>query len=128
MTSIEELAQKYDCFILDCDGVIWQGPNQIDESFKVIEHLESLGKQVFFFTNNSTKLVEDSVSKMKSLGYSNPKEDHIFGSAYVTAQYIKQKYPETRKAFVIGMKSLRVELERVGIKVVGADSHIFQPD
>jgi ribonucleotide monophosphatase NagD (HAD superfamily) len=26
------------------------------------------------------------------------------------------------------MKSLRIELERVGIKVIGADSHIFLPD
>jgi hypothetical protein len=30
----------------------------------VIEYLESIGKQIFFFTNNSTKLVEDSVNKM----------------------------------------------------------------
>lgn len=28
---------------------------------------------------------------------------------------------------MIGMKSLRIELERVGIKVVGADTHIFTP-
>ncbi len=26
------------------------------------------------------------------------------------------------------MKSLRIELERVGIAVVGADSHIYEPD
>ena len=81
----------------------------------MIEHLESLGKQVFFYTNNSTKLAEDSVTKMLQLGYKNPKPEQIFGSAFVTAQYIKQHHPYAKKAFVIGMKSLRIELERVGI-------------
>jgi len=55
--------------------------------------LESQGKDVFFFTNNSTKLVDDCVTKMKEFGYKSPKEDHIFGSAYVTAQYIKKNHP-----------------------------------
>ena len=64
---------------------------------------------------------------MQQLGYKNPKHDQIFGSAFVTAQYIKQNHPYAKKAFVIGMKSLRIELERVGINVVGADTHIFPP-
>ena len=74
-TSISQLAELYDCFILDCDGVIWSGPTKIDESFEVIEHLESIGKQIFFYTNNSTKLAEDAVTKMRQLGYKNPKEE-----------------------------------------------------
>ncbi len=55
--------------------MIWSGPKKIDESFEVIEHLESLGKQVFFYTNNSTKLGDDIVTKMRQLGYKNPKEE-----------------------------------------------------
>lgn len=74
-TYLSELKEKYDSFILDCDGVIWQANKEIDESIKVIEHLEAIGKKVFFFTNNSTKLAEDLINKLKSFGYKNPKSD-----------------------------------------------------
>ena len=40
-TDVHKLAEKYDCFILDQDGVVWQGSNQIGEAFKVVEWLES---------------------------------------------------------------------------------------
>jgi ribonucleotide monophosphatase NagD (HAD superfamily) len=34
-------------------------------------------------------------------------------------------HPEIKKVFVIGMKSLRAELESVSIQVVGAEEHLF---
>jgi ribonucleotide monophosphatase NagD (HAD superfamily) len=40
-TTIKELAEKYASFVLDCDGVVWQGENQIHDSFKVVEWLEN---------------------------------------------------------------------------------------
>jgi len=30
LTTINELAEKYDTFLLDCDGVIWSGSRPID--------------------------------------------------------------------------------------------------
>ena len=54
-TDVHQMAEKYDVFILDQDGVIWQGNNQIGEAFKVIEWLEEQGKKVYFVTNNAAK-------------------------------------------------------------------------
>ena len=48
---------------------------------------------------------------MKAMGYLNPKESGIYGSARITARYVKDKYPEVKKAFVIGTKALRDVLE-----------------
>ena len=76
-------------------------------------------------SNNSTKLTHEYTDKMKQLGYQNPKEDPVFGSAKITAQYMRINHPEIKKVFVIGMKSLRAELESVGIQVVGAEEHLF---
>ena len=101
--------------MLDCDGVIWSGEEQINQAFKAIEKLESLGKKVFFLSNNATKSAQDSAVKMKRLGYSNPKPDQIFGTAYITAQYMKKHHPFVKKAFVIGMSALKDELQKVGI-------------
>ena len=39
-TDVYALASMYDCFILDQDGVVWQGSKEIGEAFKVVEWLE----------------------------------------------------------------------------------------
>jgi ribonucleotide monophosphatase NagD (HAD superfamily) len=41
LTSIKQLAEKYDHFLLDCDGVIWSGSNPIPGAFEVIEWLSA---------------------------------------------------------------------------------------
>ena len=51
-----ELASRYDNFIFDCDGVLWQAEQQIGTAFDTIEELERMGKNVYFITNNATKL------------------------------------------------------------------------
>ena len=43
--SVKELAEKYDIFLFDCDGVIWQGEEiQEGEAFLNIKWLEAQGK------------------------------------------------------------------------------------
>lgn len=59
LTSIKALAADFDYFLLDCDGVIWSGSKEIDQSFQVIEWLHILGKKIFFLTNSSGKTRED---------------------------------------------------------------------
>ena len=45
----------------------------------------------------------------------------MYGSAYVTSQYIKQYHPDIKKVRVVGMNSIRKELEKVGIDSVGGE-------
>lgn len=78
-------------------------------------------------SNNSTKVTHDFTEKMKRMGFQNPKKEHVFGSAKITGSYMCINHPKIRKVFVIGMKSLRTELESVGIQVVGAEEHMFSP-
>ena len=68
-----ELASLYDNFFFDCDGVLWQADDQIGTAFETIEELERLGKNVYFVTNNATKLQADCGEKMTSMGYKNLK-------------------------------------------------------
>jgi ribonucleotide monophosphatase NagD (HAD superfamily) len=72
-------------------------------------------------------LTHEYTDKMTRMGYQNPKQDYVFGSAKITGQYMRINHPEIKKVFVIGMKSLRAELESVGIQVVGAEEHLFSP-
>ena len=54
-TSVKQLAELYDIFLFDCDGVLWHGADRHEgEAFRNIEWLESKGKRVYFVTNNSS--------------------------------------------------------------------------
>lgn len=43
--------------------------------------------------------------------------DNIYNSIFLTAQYIKQKHPDIKKAYVIGEDPLREEIQNLGIEI-----------
>lgn len=106
---------------------MWRGDEQIGDAFEKIMQLESMGKNVFFVTNNATKLPIDAANKMRKMGLAEPKLNHVYTSAGCVAKYVVRKYPEARKIFVIGELALRLAFEAEGIEVVGADTHVLDP-
>ncbi len=78
-----------------------------------------MGKGIFFISNSSGKTREDYLAKIQKMGYSECRIDQIYGSAYIAAQYLKEKCPEITKVRVVGMNSIRKELKEVGIDSVG---------
>jgi len=50
----------------------------------------------------------------------------MYGSAYTTAQYLKNVYPEIKKVRVVGMNSIREELSKVGIESEGGEDKVEQ--
>ena len=55
---------------------------------------------------------------MRQMGYKDPKEDHIYGSAKILARCIPES---VKKVYLVGEKSLRDELEEKGVEVLGGD-------
>ena len=49
----DDLIDKYDYFMFDCDGVLWHGPDAIEGSFYALERLSS--KTVVLITNASMR-------------------------------------------------------------------------
>jgi 4-nitrophenyl phosphatase len=130
MKTITELAELYDIFLLDCDGVLWQGSNVIDRSFEVISWLcQQKGKKVFFVSNSSGRTRDDYVEKIRNLGFQGCTRNMIYGSAYTTAKYLREKFPEIKKIYVVGMNSIRKEMAEVGIESHGGeDDESFSHD
>lgn len=119
--SIRQLADKFDYFLFDCDGVVWHGEEtHIGEAFRNIEWLESIGKKVFFVTNNASISRATMKKKMETQFFNyTPNIDHLYPSSTLAAQYVKQKLPEVKKVRVLGMDSLCEELELAGIQHCG---------
>jgi ribonucleotide monophosphatase NagD (HAD superfamily) len=54
ITQLKSFIDSYDTFLLDCDGVVWQGNTLIEHSKETIMLLKSLGKRIIYVTNNVT--------------------------------------------------------------------------
>ena len=56
MIQIDKLADivnNYDCFVFDCDGVLYAEAKEIGQAFSVLQWLMEQGKKVFFLTNSA---------------------------------------------------------------------------
>ncbi|KAF8265670.1 2-phosphoglycolate phosphatase [Lactarius quietus] len=127
-----ELLEKYDTWMLDCDGVLWHGDRLIDGAVEFLEILRSQRKRVLFVTNNATKSRRNYKKKFDGLGI-EAHVDEVFGSAYAAAVYLSSvlKFPKDKKVYVIGMSGLEDELRSEGVSFIGgtdpADNTLTAP-
>lgn len=121
-TNLRDLAEKYDIFLFDCDGVVWHGDKEhIGQAFRNIEWLESIGKTVFFVTNSAAVSRKSMVEKMATdvFKYKNGKIDHMYPSCAVAAQWVVQNLPECKKVRYIGMETMGEEIRSNGLETIG---------
>lgn len=113
------LLKKVDCFIFDCDGVIWRGDCLIDDVPETLDFLRSMGKKLVFVTNNSTKSRAGYVKKFTNLGLT-VKPEEIYSSSYAAAAYLEAiNFDKNKKIYVIGEVGIQEELDLKGFKHTG---------
>jgi len=126
----ESLLNDVDVFIFDCDGVIWRGDSLIDGIPETLDKLRSLGKKMFFVTNNSTKSRAGYKKKFDSLGLDIPSEE-IFSSSFAAAAYLEQtKFKDSeKKVYIIGEVGICDELDLIDVPWIGGpDDKGKEPD
>ncbi|KAL6908877.1 HAD-like domain-containing protein [Trichoderma evansii] len=127
---INEFIDKFDTFLFDCDGVLWNGDHVYEGVPETIAFLKSKGKKLVFVTNNSTKSRQDYVKKLTKLNIPCEAED-VFGSSYSAAIYINRILklpPGKNKVFAIGESGMEVELASEGIPFIGGTDASFRRD
>ncbi|KAI1854917.1 hypothetical protein JX266_001035 [Neoarthrinium moseri] len=128
--AINQFIDRFDVFLLDCDGVLWSGDHLFEGIVETLEMLRSRGKKVVFVTNNSTKSRPDYQKKLTSMGIPSDVEE-IFASAYSSAIYISRilKLPEGKnKVFVIGESGIESELRTENIPFIGGTDPALRRD
>jgi phosphoglycolate phosphatase len=81
---------------------------------ELVIKLRSLGKKIFFLTNNSTKTREEFVDKFNVLGFEASLEE-IVATAHLAALYLKERN-FGGKVYVLGTTGITRELDNVGIE------------
>lgn len=127
--NIRSCLDKYDTFMLDCDGTLWGADHltEIPGMDKAIELLYTLGKRLIFVTNNSIHSNYNYKMKFQKYGFDS-KEDNIFGVAYATAVYLKDiaKIGDGL-VYLVGSPGMAAELSKAGINYFGSGPDLDKP-
>ncbi|KAF0508340.1 p-nitrophenyl phosphatase [Gigaspora margarita] len=120
ISDYQSFIDKFDTFLLDCDGVLWKGNDVIPGVQESLSYMRKKGKKLLFVTNNSAKSRANYLEKFKKLNI-EAYEDEIFGSSYASAYYLKNvlKFPKEKKIYIVGESGIADELALEGIRHCG---------
>ena len=100
-------------YLIDMDGVIYQGSKLIPGAIELVEQLKRLNHPFLFLTNNSERTAKDLVSKLGHLGL-KVSWKNFYTAAHCTADFLTRQKPVC-SAFVIGEGGLLIALQEAGI-------------
>lgn len=109
--NLSDLASKYDIFILDVDGTLWESNQEIGNSKKALEFLNSQGKTVFYLTNDSYERRSKFAKRFAKIMGFEPKHGQIYNSARITANFVKEN--GYKSAYIIGGEGIIEELLQI---------------
>ena len=102
-----------DAFCFDLDGTIFLGNDILPGAKEIIEQIKEHHKKVLFITNSPTQTREECQHKLQSLGIVADIEN-IFTSAYVSALYFSERYPQST-VYIVGEKAIRDEFNQLSL-------------
>ena len=111
---------------LDMDGTIYLGNNIFPYTIAFLDRLAGAGIGYSFLTNNPTRSVADYLKKLAGMGI-EAGEDNMYTTSLAAIDYIKLKWPHSRRLFMLGTPSMITQFEKAGFESC-ADSADDRPD
>lgn len=111
---------------LDMDGTIYLGSQLFPWTKGFLKKLSDNGIGYSFLTNNPTRSLDDYVKKLHGMGIEATR-DEVYTTAVATIDYIKTRFPDARRLFVLGTPSMIGEFEAAGFEMC-ADDPDDRPD
>lgn len=111
---------------LDMDGTIYMGTSLFPCTKPFLAGLDAMGITYSFLTNNPSKSIADYLHKLDAMGI-EATADKMYTTALATIDYIRDRYPEARRLFLLGTPSMISEFEKAGFESA-ADDPDDRPD
>jgi 4-nitrophenyl phosphatase len=116
---IEKLEPDKNYFILDMDGTFYLGNRLLEGSLEFLEKVKAAGKEILFFTNNSSKSRQVYLGKLADMNCPI-EEKQLLTSGMVTIHHIRNTW-HNPKVYLLGTPALEEDFENNGI--VLTDNH-----
>lgn len=113
------LADEFDGFLVDLDGVVWTGGEPILGAAEALARLLEGGKQVVFVTNNPGKPAAAYAERLRGAGVGIG-DEHVVTAGEATARLAAERAGPGARAFVIGAPAFHETVAAAGLKPVAA--------
>lgn len=108
-----DLLKQIGLFVLDMDGTFYLGNHVIEGAIDFVRYVESQGRKILFFTNNSSQSPKVYMERLARMGCPITREQ-IMTSGDVTITYLKENY-EGKRIYLVGTQALTESFLEEGI-------------
>jgi HAD superfamily hydrolase (TIGR01450 family) len=115
------LADDFDGFLVDLDGVVWVGREMVPGAVPALATLLRAGKEIVFVTNNSVKRPSAYATRLREAGVEIADARVLTGGA-TTAKLVAERIGADGTAFVIGAPGFKETVAAAGLKLVDGDA------
>ncbi|MGN6587605.1 MAG: HAD-IIA family hydrolase [Solirubrobacterales bacterium] len=113
------LADDFDGFLIDLDGVVWIGREPVPGSVEALRKLLDAGKRIVFVTNNPGRLPQAYAERLRELGVEVGVEQIVTAGMVVARLAGEAAAAGDGTAFVVGRSALKEMVAATGARLLG---------
>lgn len=114
------LADSYDGFLIDLDGVVWLGHEPIEGAAKAIAALAAAGKPFVFVTNSPRVTPAEQARILREQGI-EADEDRVVTAGDTLLELTRKEIGEAGKVYAIGTSGFLEQVEGAGFELLPAE-------
>jgi HAD superfamily hydrolase (TIGR01450 family) len=114
-------ANEFDGFLIDLDGVVWEGRELLPGSVETLRALIEAGKELVFVTNNSVKQPAAYAARLRESGV-EVADDRVVTAGASTAQLAAERVGTAGTAFVIGSPGFKQTVAATGVALLDGEA------
>lgn len=115
------LADSFDGFLVDLDGVVWVGREPVPGAVEVLQALIEGGKELVFVTNNPGRPPATYVERLRKAGVPVA-DDRVVTAGVSTARLAAERVGKGANAFVIGAPGLKEAAAEAGLEPLDGEA------
>lgn len=114
-------ADEFDGFLIDLDGVVWEGRDFLPGAVEALRALDGAGKEVVFVTNNSVRRPDEYAQRLREAGAPVAGE-RVVTSGVATAGLAVERVGAGASAFVIGAPRFKEVAAEAGLALLNGEA------
>lgn len=114
---MKRLLERYDLFLMDLWGVMWDGRESFPEAVAFCHELRRAGKTIRFVSNSAEYLPEVVVERLRQAGLEEAGESWVATSGMAMKRWAAENGLAGRPAYVFGAEAIREYTRRAGMEV-----------
>jgi len=115
------LAEQFDGFLVDLDGVVWIGRELVPGSAQALRQLLDAGKEIVFVTNNSVRQPAAYMGYLREAGIP-VSDERVVTAGASTAQLAAERVGAGGTAFVIGAPGFKETVAGAGLVLLEGEA------